>query len=144
MGTYVNGNLMTNERVAFEFKWHWIYYVLPVILIPVYFIGVPFLLYRILKAWTSELAITDRRLIGKVGLIARQTIDFPLDTVTSVQVDQGFFGRILNFGYLRFKNDGQFLPIKLPVGSPVVVRNQFNEAQHSFKANLFGGRVKDI
>ena len=142
MGTYVNGNLMTDERVAHTFKWHWSYYVLPIITIPTG-IGIVWLLYRMLNAWTSELAITDRRLIGKVGIIARQTFDFPLDTVNSVQVDQGFFARIFNFGHLRFKNDGQYLVLDLPVGSPVVARNMFSQSQHAFKANLYGGKVAE-
>lgn len=142
MGMYVNGNLMSGERVTHNFKWHWSYYVLPVVTIPV-FIGVPWLLLRILDAWTSELAITDRRLIGKVGFISRRTFDFPLDTVSSVQIDQGILGRIFNFGKLRFKNDGEVMSIPLSVGSPAVIRNVFSEAQHNFKANLFAGRIAE-
>ena len=138
---YISGNLMTDERIAYTFRWHWIYFVFPVIT-SFALIGLPWLLYRLIKVWTSEVAVTDRRLIGKTGLIARNTLDFPLDTISSVQVDQGILGRVFNFGYLRFKNDGEYIDIGLPVTSPIVQRNKFTETQHSFKAKLNAGRLR--
>jgi uncharacterized membrane protein YdbT with pleckstrin-like domain len=140
MGAFVNGNLMNGERVAHTLKWHWVVYVLPTLSIFVG-IGLVWLPFKILQAWTSEVAITDRRLLGKVGIIARDTYDFPLDTIASIQIDQGIFGRLIGFGSLRFKNDGEYFQIPLFVGSPQVIRNMFAETQHKFKADLHAGKI---
>lgn len=48
--------------------------------------------------WTTELAITEKRVVAKYGLIRRTTIELRLDKVESVMVKQGFLGRILNYG----------------------------------------------
>jgi uncharacterized membrane protein YdbT with pleckstrin-like domain len=140
MGAFVNGNLMNGERVAHTLKWHWVVYVLPTLSIFLG-IGIVWLPFKILQAWTSEVAITDRRLLGKVGIIARDTYDFPLDTIASIQIDQGIFGRLIGFGSLRFKNDGEYFQIPLFVGSPQVIRNMFAETQHKFKADLHAGKI---
>ncbi len=136
MGQYVSGNLMSDERIAYEFKWHWLYYVAPTIA-SLLLIGIPWLIIRILRAWSSELCITDHRLVGKVGLIARHAIDVPLDQVSSIQIDQGFIERILNAGTLRFKNDGEVVKVPISIADPRTGRNIFNETQLKFKKSLY-------
>ena len=44
-----------------------------------------------------ELALTDQRLVGKVGIVARQAMDAKLDKVQTVKIAETFWGRI--FGY---------------------------------------------
>jgi uncharacterized membrane protein YdbT with pleckstrin-like domain len=46
---------------------------------------------------TTEIVVTDRRLIGKTGFIRRQSIGTMLDKVSSINFDQEFFVKI--FGY---------------------------------------------
>jgi hypothetical protein len=140
MGSFVNGNLMKDERVGYDFHWHWIIYLPSILLIPLYGIGLVMLMIKMIEVRTTELSITDRRILGKTGLIYRQTYDFPLDTITAVSVDQGIIGRLLNYGYIRFKNDGQFIKVPLPVGTPVIVRNMLAETQQAYKSKLFGGK----
>ena len=47
---------------------------------------------------TTEIAVTDRRIIFKRGLIRRHTIEMNMDKVESVDVDQTVLGRLFNFG----------------------------------------------
>jgi uncharacterized membrane protein YdbT with pleckstrin-like domain len=47
---------------------------------------------------TTELAVTNRRVIHKRGLIQRHTIEISRNQVESVDVDQSVLGRIMNFG----------------------------------------------
>jgi len=44
---------------------------------------------------TTELAVTDHRVIYKSGLLSRHTIEMQRDKVESVDVDQSLLGRIL-------------------------------------------------
>lgn len=47
---------------------------------------------------STELAVTNRRIIHKRGFIQRHTIEMSRSQVESVDVDQGIFGRLLNYG----------------------------------------------
>ncbi len=46
----------------------------------------------------SEYAITNRRILIKVGFIRRKSLEIFLDRIEGVYVEQGISGRILNFG----------------------------------------------
>ena len=48
--------------------------------------------------WTTEIAVTNRRIIYKTGFIRRNTIEMHMDKVESVDVDQSILGRILDYG----------------------------------------------
>lgn len=64
----------------------------------------------VLVSWirftSSEFAVTDRRVIIKVGFIARRTIETMLAKVEGVRVDQGIFGRLLDYGALTVTGSG--------------------------------------
>ena len=49
---------------------------------------------------TSEIGLTDRRVLAKVGLIRRSTMELMLNKVESIQVRQGITGRLLGYGHL--------------------------------------------
>jgi len=63
-----------------------------------------------LSAWltfvTTELAITNRRVIAKFGLIGRHTIEMRLQKVETVQVEQSILGRILSYGNIIVSGAG--------------------------------------
>ena len=47
---------------------------------------------------TTELAVTNRRVVHKRGLVQRHTIEMSRGQVESVDVDQSVLGRMMNFG----------------------------------------------
>ena len=55
---------------------------------------------------TTELALTNRRIIAKSGLIRRNTIELKTNRVESLEVNQGILGRIFNFGSIVVKGVG--------------------------------------
>ena len=55
---------------------------------------------------TTELAVTNRRIIHKTGLIRRHTIEMSRAQVESVDVDQGILGRFMNFGDITVHGTG--------------------------------------
>jgi uncharacterized membrane protein YdbT with pleckstrin-like domain len=50
------------------------------------------------KRWTTEIAITDHRIIYKRGFIKRYTIEMNMDKVASIDIDQPILGRLLDYG----------------------------------------------
>jgi len=55
---------------------------------------------------TTELALTNRRIIAKTGLIRRNTIELKVTRVESLEINQGILGRIFNFGSVIVKGTG--------------------------------------
>ncbi|WP_167760149.1 PH domain-containing protein [Paraburkholderia pallida] len=49
---------------------------------------------------TTELTITNKRVVAKFGVIRRSTVELQLSRVESVQVEQGILGRMLHYGSL--------------------------------------------
>ena len=47
---------------------------------------------------STELAVTNKRVIAKSGLISRDTVEMNLSKVESVRVQQSIVGRILGYG----------------------------------------------
>ena len=82
-------------------------------------------LYWWFKRWTTEIAVTDKRIIYKTGFINRHTAEMNMDKVASVDVDQTILGRIFDFGTIRILGTGGATGIeKLDrIGSPIKLRN---------------------
>ncbi len=59
-----------------------------------------------INRWTTELAVTDRRVIMKSGFVRRHTFEMNLSQVEGVSVDQGILGRMLNFGTVQVHGSG--------------------------------------
>jgi uncharacterized membrane protein YdbT with pleckstrin-like domain len=73
--------------------------------------------------WTTEIAVTNRRIIYKEGFISRNTVEMHMDKVESVDVDQSIMGRILDFGDVIVKGTGTgFEPLKR-IAAPLELRN---------------------
>jgi len=48
-----------------------------------------------------ELAITDKRVVGKVGVFNTKALDAPLNKIQNVSVAQPFWGKIFNYGTVK-------------------------------------------
>ena len=57
--------------------------------------------------WTTEIAVTDRRVIYKQGFIRRDTNEMNLNKVESVQVKQSILGRLLDYGHVTIIGTGE-------------------------------------
>jgi uncharacterized membrane protein YdbT with pleckstrin-like domain len=90
-------------------------------------IGLPalFLLARAwFTRWTTEIAVTNSRVILKRGFIRRHTIEMNMDKVESVDVDQSLLGRIFNYGNITVRGTGSsFEPLKM-IDHPLRFRSQ--------------------
>ena len=76
-----------------------------------------------LQWWTTEMAVTNRRVICKNGLIWRQTNEMNMDKVESVQVEQSILGRVLDYGNVTILGTGAGFETMHIIGSPIELRN---------------------
>ena len=75
------------------------------------------------KRWTTEVAVTDKRIIYKRGFISRYTIEMHLDKVESVDVDQSILGRIFGYGDILVRGVGASLEPLRNIESPIEFRS---------------------
>ena len=128
---YIDDNLMSGEQVVHRSKLHWVIFVGPIIFsviafmffLMIFFVmelvnvlataGGFFLLIAII--WgisafisfkTSEFGITSKKVLIKVGFIKRESLETLLTKVEGIQVNQGIFGRIFNYGTIIVKGTG--------------------------------------
>jgi uncharacterized membrane protein YdbT with pleckstrin-like domain len=84
-------------------------------------------LVSFLGAWfvrvSTEIVVTDKRIIHKVGWIARRTEEINITKVETVDVAQGIGGRIFDFGTVLIKGiGGSWEPLRR-VAAPLQLRN---------------------
>lgn len=116
---YVSENLMPGERVVFETKIHPIIFLWPAIILALgllvleggaagvaILIAISWAASAFVRRSTSEFAVTDRRLIVKVGVISRRTLEMQLTKIESLGIDQSILGRILGYGTVRCRGVG--------------------------------------
>ena len=72
---------------------------------------------------TSEFAVTDRRVLVKVGLLSVHTLELMLPKVEAIGVDQPIAGRILGYGTLRIVGTGGTVEEFARVASPDGLRD---------------------
>ena len=76
------------------------------------------------RRWTTEIDVTNRRIVYKRGLINRHTVELNMDKVASVDVDQSVFGRMLNYGDITVHSTGtEFEPL-YGIDAPLEFRNR--------------------
>ena len=147
--SYVSRVLQPGEVVRHAARLHWILYwrgialciaaavifiVLPDQRGPVYWLGVAaawlllatglaLIAYSWWRSWTTEIAVTDRRIIYKTGFIYRETSEMHMDKVESVDVDQSILGRILDYGDVSIVGTGSTWERLRTIARPIEFRN---------------------
>ena len=138
MTSYVEGALVKDEKivhvgnVSLWSLWHLI--VFGVLLLPAVGLGLILLVMAYVRYKTTELAITTKRVIVKVGFIRRSTVEININKVESIQVDQEILGRMFNFGTLVIAGAGNPQAPIVGISSPMEFRKAFIEAQEQAKS----------
>lgn len=82
----------------------------------------------VIKA-TTEIAITNSRLIYKRGLIARQVGEMSIDRIEGVNILQSLVGRLLNYGRIAIRGMGIGEVILPPIEDPIAFRTAIEKAR---------------
>jgi uncharacterized membrane protein YdbT with pleckstrin-like domain len=138
---YVRRVLQPGETIVYTTKLHWFVYLWAIFLLIVCLVlavaawsqtdnqnislalqiaAVIFALLALSSAFrafirraTTELAVTDQRVIYKTGLLARHTLEMNRAKVESVAVDQTLLGRLFGYGTVTVRGVGSALePIR--------------------------------
>ena len=138
MGKYVENNLGKNEvivkkaqRTAFFLVFTWLKGILFSWLLLIPLIKA---IIATVKYYNCELTVTNKRVVGRVGVINTQSLDAPLNKIQNVNVAQGFWGKIFNFGKIEFVTAAGkvlFDGIKSPDAFKGVIMGQIDEYEEA-------------
>jgi uncharacterized membrane protein YdbT with pleckstrin-like domain len=129
--SYIDDSLVEGERVIHTARvswWSQFGLVLLGLVTLVVVIGLFFLITAWVKVRSTEIAITNRRIIAKFGFIKRHTVEINLDKVEALRVEQGVAGRILNYGTIFITGAGTSVAPLANIADPLVFRRKFMEA----------------
>jgi uncharacterized membrane protein YdbT with pleckstrin-like domain len=137
MASYVDSVLISGESVLHRGRvslWpHGWKIVVGIVLLPLFGLGLVFLAWVYIVYKTTEIAITNKRIIAKFGFISRSTIEINLPKVESVQVDQSVMGRMLDYGTIVISGAGT-PNLSIPgAAEPLLFRKHFMEATDKLK-----------
>ncbi len=137
---FVERNLLPNEQVTYRATLHWIMYLVPVMVLlaavavaltvngiaglVVGALGLLLLIPPWIKSSSSEFAITNKRVVIKVGLIRRHSLELLLQKVEGIGVDQGIIGRILGYGTITVSGVGGTKEAFQRISNPLEFRRQ--------------------
>jgi uncharacterized membrane protein YdbT with pleckstrin-like domain len=138
---YVESNLLPNEHVTYRARVHRIIYLLPVCVLIIALVvalasgswiaggvlGVIGLIMMVppwIRSISSEFAVTNKRVLVKVGLVRRHSLELLLQKVEGIGVDQGILGRILGYGTITVSGTGGTREAFRMIARPLEFRRQ--------------------
>ncbi len=119
--SYVLDNLLKNERVVYEARVHWSVYLSWKSLLTLFIWGW-------IQRTASEFAVTNRRVMIKVGIVQRRTLELNLGKVESIEVEQSIWGRLFSFGDIEVIGTGGTRELFQRIGDPIGFRKAVAEA----------------
>src|SRR4051812_2512281 len=152
---YIERVLQPGETVIHAARLHWLVYLIPVVLLILTAlcavftirsdkpgIAIPLLLIAgllapigliaavgaVIRQITTELVLTDRRVIYKTGIFRRHTMEMNRSKVETVGIDQSILGRMLNYGTVIVRGTGGSLEPIRNIADPLSFRNHITAA----------------
>jgi uncharacterized membrane protein YdbT with pleckstrin-like domain len=134
---YVEDNVLPNERVTYRAHLSRMLFVLPACIAIIgvalcywswmagaaaLFVAAVIGIQRYIHYTSSEFAVTDRRVIIKVGVLRRRTLEMQLAKIEAVAVDQGVMGRIFGYGDIAVTGTGGTNERFAGIGDPLAFR----------------------
>lgn len=106
--SYSDRQLQRNENIVLKSRPTLVSVIIGIIWFP------PILafLVRLIRRGTTELTLTNTRVIGKTGIIKTESLDSKLDKVQSVAVKNGLWGKIFGYGTVCITTAGSVVNFK--------------------------------
>ena len=89
--------------------------------------GVVAFLMGMVRRNATEMAVTNRRVVIKTGVVSRKTIEMLLNKVESIEVSETAFGRMLGYGTIVVIGTGGTPEPFHKVAHPLVFRSQVQQ-----------------
>jgi uncharacterized membrane protein YdbT with pleckstrin-like domain len=95
----------------------------------VFLLGVFAFAHHMVIHATTEIAVTNSRLLYKRGLVARAVYEIAVNRIESTNVIQGILGRILDYGVLVIKGTGVGEIDLPPIEHPIAFKKAIDRAR---------------
>ena len=92
---------------------------------PLLFLWLLTFLKEIIRDKSTELGLTNKRLIGKKGFIRIKTLDTPLENIDNVQIHFSFWGRIFRYGTLIIESKSEAYTYKA-ISKPLKLKQEIS------------------
>ena len=147
--SYLTDNLLPDEKLVHETRLHGIVFAKPLVVVllglalmaasRLYYdwlvwpgaalavAGLAFLIPALLQWKTTELGVTDQRVMAKTGLVQRRSLEMVLHGVESIGVDQDILGRLVNYGTVIISGTGGTQERFTRIADPLDFRRAVNE-----------------
>ena len=129
--SYIDDSLIEGERVLHRARiswWSQFGMLLLGVVLLVVVIGLFFLVAAWVRVRSTEIALTNRRVIAKYGFIRRNTVEIALEKVEALRVEQGVLGRMLDYGTIFISGAGTSVAPMRDIARPLEFRRRFMEA----------------
>lgn len=139
--SYVDKTLLPGEQVTFRAHLHWIVFVRAMVValigvislligghvfagfgVALLLLGVVLWVAAYVQRRSSEFAVTNKRIIVKVGILRRRTVEMLLRQVEALEVNQGILGRLFGYGTLLIIGTGGTREPFDRIGAPLEFR----------------------
>ena len=130
---FIKSTLPDNETIEMEISFHWTHTLvawLYLLVLGWLVIGIFLFISMYLEKWTTERALTNRRLILKRGLIRRKTEEISFNRVEEVNLSQSILQRILGSGDIKVTGTGAGEIMLRNIDDPLDVQKKINELRN--------------
>jgi uncharacterized membrane protein YdbT with pleckstrin-like domain len=91
-------------------------------------VGIVWIGAALIKRRSTEVAVTDRRVIAKFGFIRRSTVELNIAKIESVRVEQSVAGRLFNYGSVFVTGTGATMDPIAFIADPIAFRQAVQSA----------------
>ncbi len=130
--SYVTNSLAMSETVIGRAQFHWWYRftaLMALLILGIVLIGIWIFFAMMIRLWTTEIAVTNQRVIYKRGLFRLDTEEIALPNIEGVKVHQGIWGRLLGYGRVRIEGTGVDAIETPDIAHPVEFRRAIENAK---------------
>jgi uncharacterized membrane protein YdbT with pleckstrin-like domain len=131
---YIEDSLSAGEQIVGFFRLHWIsrrWIALWIVLaIPTVGITLIVALFEFLRLRSIEQGVTNKRVIYKKGIISRKSEEMKLNSIETVDIDQGIAGRIFGFGDVTVTGRGLSNVVFKSVDDPMAVKRKIESVSN--------------
>jgi len=153
--SYLDDNLLDGERIVYRARLHWTIFGASILVVllgialaialrmfdPEYWyvgaalagVGLLLAIGPAVRYTSSEFAVTNKRVLSKLGFIQRESDETLLSKVEAIGVDQGILGRILGFGTVTLTGTGGTEERFTKISQPLEFRRQIQTQVVAFE-----------
>jgi uncharacterized membrane protein YdbT with pleckstrin-like domain len=96
--------------------------------LPLIAVGLFLLIFTWWRRFTTQAAVTDRRVIYAIGFAKRHTVEINMDKIESVDVEQDLLGRLFNYGDIEIHGTGDTHAVLREIDHPLDFRSHITAA----------------